>query len=70
MNGMPLSEAKFIQCGMTKEKWPFITVELIQGFLDDFSLLDHEYPDEYLECFFKYYEWYWNEVRNLSTIST
>lgn len=55
-----LTEAKFIQLGMSKDKWPCVTVELIQGFLDDPELLGVEDSD-FTESFFKYMEWY-NEI--------
>ena len=55
-----VSEALFIHCGMTKNKWPQITVPLIQGFLDDPTWLDAE-DEDFVEDFFFYYEWYWRE---------
>jgi len=53
-----VSEALFIHCGMTKEKWPCITVELMQGFLNDPSALDGE-DEDFVDTFYKYFDWYW-----------
>ena len=57
MGQQGLSEAKFIQMGMTKERWPYVTEELIRHFLDNPGELDG--PDDYVECFFYYHAWYW-----------
>ena len=58
----PLTEAQFIACGMTKDKWPHITIETIQSFLDDPSLLDDNLGWEaFLECFYYYFDWYWRD---------
>ena len=52
------TEAQFICMGMTKDKWPFLTPETIQGYLDDPSQLDDD-NDDFNECFHKYHSWYW-----------
>jgi hypothetical protein len=59
-----VGEALFIHLGMRKEKWSVVTVEMIQSFLDDPSLLDdNENWDDFIECFYKYHQWYWREQK-------
>lgn len=57
------SEAQFIQMGLTKDKYKWITVEMVQGFLDNPYELDDYTADapEVTECFFKYFDWYWTQ---------
>ena len=55
------SEAAFIYMGMTKEKWPHLTVETIRGFIDEPVWLDNEEDQAFLDCFYKYFEWYWRD---------
>ena len=57
------TEAQFICYGMLKDRWPFITVELIQHFIDNPNVLDEEETPNYLDCFFYYYEWFWANQR-------
>lgn len=59
------TQAEFIYYGMTKEKWPEINIPTIQSFLDDPSLLDDNVGwEDFLECFYRYYDWYWEERRS------
>ncbi len=60
--GVQLSEAKFIQLGLIKEKWPHVTVETVQQFLDDPTWLDAESNQAFVENFFHYYGWYWRSI--------
>jgi len=54
-----VSEAQFIYMGLTKEKWPQLSVPLIQGFLDDPCSLDREEGNEdFVERFYHYFDWY------------
>jgi hypothetical protein len=54
------TEAEFIYLGLRKDKWPHITVETVQGFLDDPSVLDDD-NEAFLDRFFYYFDWYWAE---------
>jgi hypothetical protein len=57
-----LTEAQFIACGMTKDKWPHVTSERIQSMLDDPSKLDDQVGwEKFTESFYYYFDWYWRE---------
>lgn len=63
--GNPLSEAQFIYHGLKKDKWPHITIQMVQGWLDEPSELDdHVGWEDFLKAFYYYYEWYW-DLQNL-----
>jgi hypothetical protein len=56
------SEAQFISWGLTKDKWPYNTVEVIQDYLNDPSKLDDELDNlKFLDAFYNYFDWYWRE---------
>jgi hypothetical protein len=59
--GQRVSEAMFIYLGMTKEKWPCLTVETIQGFIDEPKWLDDAENELFVECFHFYHSWYWRD---------
>jgi hypothetical protein len=59
--GQRISEATFIYLGMTKDKWPCLTTETIQGFIDEPKWLDDAENEDFVECFYKYFEWYWRD---------
>lgn len=63
MRNIQPTEAQFICYGMLKDKWPEITPQLIQHFLDCPSALDEEDTPGYLDSFYFYYEWYWANQR-------
>ena len=56
------TEAQFIYYGMNKEKWPCLSSEQIQYYLDSPESLD-SLADDFIECFHKYFYWYWGEQR-------
>lgn len=58
LRGTP-SEAQFIAYGMTKDRWPCVTPELVQDFIDNPNHLDGDL-DKYVDSFHYYYFWYWN----------
>lgn len=55
------TEAVFIYLGMTKERWPHLTPETIQGFIDEPKWLDDEEDETFLDSFYRYFEWYWRD---------
>lgn len=61
---MGISEATFIYLGLTKEKWPHLTPETIQGFLEEPDSIG-DCDSDFAQCFFKYYDWYWSENERL-----
>lgn len=61
MGAKPVSEECFIYLGMTKERWLHLTPETIRGFLDDPVWLDDMENDEFVECFYRYFDWYWSQ---------
>ncbi len=64
MGGGPLSEAQFIYHGLKKDKWPEINLELVQHWLNNPSELDdHVGWEDFLERFYYYYTWYWDNHR-------
>jgi hypothetical protein len=56
-------EATFIYLGMTKEKWPHLTPQTIRQFIDEPRWLDEMENDEFVECFHKYFDWYWRNQK-------
>lgn len=54
------SRERFIYLGLTKDKWTGLTPEVIQSFMDNPEILDHE-DEEFVERFFYYFDWYNNE---------
>jgi len=62
VSGTP-SEAEFIYYGIVKDGWKHQAVGNIQDILDDPRILDDD-PDDFVECFFRYYSWYWENQRN------
>lgn len=61
--GQPLNEAQFIAAGMTKEKWPYVNEESVRAWIDDPTWLDRIGWEDFLECFYYYFDWYWANVR-------
>lgn len=55
------AEAAFIYMGMKKDGWKFLTVETIQGFIDEPVWLDDEEDEAFLSSFYTYYDWYWKD---------
>ena len=56
------TNAQFISWGLTKDKWPYNTVEVIQDYLDDPYKLDSQLENpQFIEAFYRYYDWYWRD---------
>lgn len=62
--GMP-SESEFIYLGMVKEKWTGLSPERIQSMLDNPASMDDNIGwEDFIECFYRYYDWYWDNQRS------
>ena len=66
MGSTDVGQALFISMGMRKEKWPEVNTWLIEGFLENFELLDNEDNELFVDCFHFYNDW-WNRNQLLTS---